>query len=117
MTGVEIAGLLKDYGLVGAVALLLYALKVVVGRWRDCMQERLNDNKAITERMATALERQAATNADIAENMKELRDGQGEIQKVATEAALTAAAGRRETNAKLSDLKTGQDRQPSGAAK
>lgn len=117
MTGIEIAGLLKDYGLIGAVALLLYALKVVVGWWRDCMKDRLDDNKAITERIATALERQAATNADIAENMKELRDGQGEIQKVSTEAALTAAAGLRETNTKLAELKQGQDRQPSGAAR
>ena len=117
MTAVEIAGLLKDYGQVGAVALLLYALKVVVGWWRDCMRDRLDDDKAITERMATALERQAATNADIAENMKDLRDGHGEIQTVFTEAALTAAAGLRQTNKKLADLKAGQDRQLAGAAR
>lgn len=115
MTAADIAGLLKDYGLVGAVAILLLALKVVVGWWRDCMTERLQDNKALTERIAIALERQAATNADTAENMKDLRDGQGEIQKVVTEAALTAAAGLRETNQKLADLK--QDRRATGGAR
>jgi uncharacterized membrane protein YccC len=117
VTAVEIVAIFKDYGLLGAVALLLYALKVVVGWWRDCMKDRLEDNKAMTERVAIALERQAAANSDIAENMKDLRDGQGEIQKVTTEAALTAAAGLRETNAKLSDLKGAQDRQPSGAGR
>lgn len=113
----ELATLLKDYGLVGVVVILMWALKTVVGWWRDCMKDRLEDNKAITERIATALERQSATNADIAENMKDVRDGQGEILKVSTEAALTAAAGLRQTNEKLADLKTGQDRLSPGGAK
>lgn len=90
------------------------------GWLRDYMKDRLEDNKAITERVATALGRQAATNADIAENMKDLRDGQGEIQKVITEAALTAmtaAAGLRETTRLLGNLKHAQDRRAPGAAR
>ncbi|MEE7438887.1 hypothetical protein [Methylobacterium oryzae] len=97
--------------------LLLLALRTVTGWWRDSMEKRLEDNKAMAERVATALERQGATNADIAENMKDVRDGQGEILKVTTEAALTAAAGLRETNQKLADLKQGQTQQPAGAAR
>ena len=110
----EIASLLKDYGLV-AVVLLFYALKQVVEWWRDAMTARIDDNKAITERVATASERQAATHADIAENMKDLRDGQVEIQRVTTEVALTAAAGLREATRLLSDLRPAQDRRATGA--
>ena len=105
MTGIEIAGLLKDYGLLGAVVLLLLALRTVTNWWKESMDARLADNKTMTERIATAIERQAQTNADIAENMKDLRDGQGIIQKVTTEAALTAAAGLVQTNEKLSALR------------
>ena len=113
---VELAALFKDYGLIAVVVVLLYGLKTVTGWWKDCMEGRLADHKAMAERAATALERQAQTNADVAETMKELRDGQGEIQKVTTEAALTAAAGLREANSKLADLKGAQARRPSGAA-
>ena len=117
----ELAVLFKDYGLIAVVVVLLLALKTVTEWWKDSMTARLEDHKAtaeratvITERMATALERQASTNSDIAENMRDLRDGQGEIQKVTTEAALTAAAGLKETTRLLGDLRPAQGRQATG---
>jgi hypothetical protein len=98
------------------VVVLLYGLKTVTGWWKDSMDGRLADQKAMAERAATALERQAQTNADVAENMKEVRDGQVEILKVNTEASLTIAAGLKETNSKLSDLRGAVARKPSGVA-
>jgi hypothetical protein len=112
---VELAALFKDYGLVGVIVALIWALKTVTTWWKDSMDARLADQKAMAERAATALERQAQTNADVAENMKEVRDGQGEILKVTTEAGLTVAAGLKETNSKLSDLRGAVARKPSGA--
>lgn len=116
MDPVAIAGLLKDYGPLAFAALCLYGIKTVTGWWRDCMKERLEDHKAMTERMATALERQGSTNADIAENLKEMREGQLEILKVTTESAFTTAATSKEIAGKLGEIAIAQ-RKPTGGAR
>lgn len=92
MTAAMIAGLIKDYGLVGALALALAAIGMLVSWLKDSWQARLDDKQAMVERVATAIERQSATSVDHTEAIKDLRDGQAAILKTATEAALTGAA-------------------------
>ena len=92
MAAAAIAGLIKDYGVVGALALALTAMGVLVKWLKDSWQARLDDKQAMVERVATAIERQSSTNVDLTEAIKDLRDGQASILKTATEAALTGAA-------------------------
>lgn len=92
MTAAVIAGLIKDYGMVGALALALGAIGMLVTWLKDSWQARLDDKQSLVERVATAIERQSSTNVDLTEAIKDLRDGQASILKTATEAALTGAA-------------------------
>lgn len=92
MTAAVIAGLIKEYGMVGALALALAAIGILVSWLKDSWQARLDDKQSMVERVATAIERQSSTNVDLTEAIKDLRDGQAYILKTATEAALTGAA-------------------------
>jgi hypothetical protein len=116
MTGLDIAGLLKEYGPWGLCSLLLLALRTITNWWADCMRDRLADRDKNIERMAVALERQAASNADLVETMKELREGQVASTKLATEAALSAAGSDKATLEKLSDIKAGIEKLPRGVS-
>lgn len=78
MTGVEIAGLLKDYGPWGICALLILALIYVHKGWQACQEARVVDGRLATE----ALTRQASTNAEIATIAAGLREGQTEMMRV-----------------------------------
>ncbi|KQO43040.1 hypothetical protein [Methylobacterium sp. Leaf85] len=95
MTAAAIASLLKDYGLVGALALALAALGLLVHWLKESWIARLDDKQAMVERVATAIERQSSTNVDLTEAIKDLRDAQASILKTATEAALTSSANDR----------------------
>lgn len=101
MTGLEIAGLLKDYGPWGACALLVLALMAVVRWWRDCMAARIADAGQI----ATTLERSASATAATAAALDDVREGQMEIARLVTQ-ALKASEGSDElTKEILRDIK------------
>lgn len=78
MTGIEIAGLLKDYGWPGACAILCVVIGVLYRTLQDSQGSRVTDAKLGTE----ALTRQASTNAEMATGMQSLRDGQVEIMRI-----------------------------------
>jgi hypothetical protein len=92
MTPLDLAGLLKDYGLVGALALTIAAIGVLVKWLKESWQARLDDKQAMVERVATAIERQSAASIAHTDAVKELQDGQAATLKTVTEAALTSAA-------------------------
>ncbi|SFG39536.1 hypothetical protein [Methylobacterium gossipiicola] len=92
MGAVAIAGLIKDYGVVGALALSLAAIAVLVKWLKESWQARLDDGRAMVERVATAIERSSAAGIAHTEAVKELQDGQAATLKTVTEAALTSAA-------------------------
>jgi hypothetical protein len=110
MPAVEIAQLLRDYGMVGALGLALFVIGVLVKWWREAMNARLEDKDKIQERMAVALERQSSVNQEQTEAIKELRDGQGAILKTVTEAALTGAAKDGTILDKIGELRGAVDR-------
>ncbi|APX83824.1 hypothetical protein BV511_03230 [Methylorubrum extorquens] len=105
MTGIEIAGLLKDYGPWGAVALLALALMAVVSWWRECMNARIED----AGRAATALERAASANAAAATALDDVREGQMEIARLVTQAMKGAEGSDELTKELLRDIKRGLD--------
>jgi hypothetical protein len=107
---VELAKLLKDYGLVAVLAVSWVALGWVVKWLRDSMAERLSDKDKMVERIAVALERQASTNQDQTEATKEMRDGQSEILKTVTEAALTSAAKQQTILEKIGETRNDVNR-------
>ncbi len=92
MTPMDIAGLIKEYGQTGVLALALAALAIAIKWLKESWQARLDDKTAMVERVATALERQSSTNVDSTEAIKDLREGQASILKTTTEGALTGAA-------------------------
>ena len=106
----EIAVILKDYGLVGALALALGAIGILVTWLKDSWQARLDDKQAMVERIATAIERQSSTNVDITEAVKDLRDGQASILKTGTEAALTGAANDKAILKEIAEARAAIDR-------
>lgn len=110
MGAVELATLLRDYGMVGALALALFVIGLLTRWWRESMKERLADKDAMVERIAVALERQASTSQDHTESIKEMRDGQASILKTTTEGALTGAANDRAILDKLGDIGRAIDR-------
>lgn len=106
----EIAVLLKDYGLVGALALALGAIGILVNWLKDSWQKRLDDKQAMVERVATAIERQSSTNVDLTEAIKDLRDGQASITKITTEGALTGAANDKAILKEIAEARAAIDR-------
>jgi hypothetical protein len=110
MTAAVIAGLLKDYGLVGALALALAAIAMLVKWLKESWQARLDDKQAMVERVAIALERQSATSVDHTEAIKELRDGQAAILKIGTEAALTGAGNDKAILKEIAEARAAIDR-------
>lgn len=78
MTGIEIAGLFKDYGWQGLSALLCVVISILFRTLQDCQGNRVTDAKLGTE----ALTRQASTNTELATGMQSLRDGQVEIMRI-----------------------------------
>lgn len=110
MTAAVIAGLIKDYGMVGALALALGAIGMLVTWLKDSWQARLDDKQAMVDRVATAIERQSATNADLTEAIKDLRDGQASILKTTTEAALTGAANDKAILKEIDEFRKAIDR-------
>jgi hypothetical protein len=78
VTGVELAGLLKEYGWPGACAVLCLVVAYLHKGWQGCQEARIVDAKLGTE----ALTRQASTNTETAAGMQALRDGQVEIMRI-----------------------------------
>lgn len=116
MGAIEIAGLLRDYGMVGALALALLVIGIITRWWRESMNQRLADKDAIQERLATALERGSSTGQEHTEAIKELRDGQAAILKTVTEAALTGAAKDTAIITALGEVRAAVDRKSGGRA-
>lgn len=105
MTGIEIAGILKDYGPWGAVALLTLALMAVVKWWRECMNARIED----AGRAATALERAASANASAAAALDDVREGQVELARLVAEATKRGEGSDEFIKELLRDIKRGLD--------
>jgi len=110
MTPLDFASILKDYGLVGALALTITAIGILITWLKDSWQARLDDKQAMVERVATAIERQSSTNVDLTEAIKDLRDGQASILKTATEAALTGAANDKAILKEIAEARAAIDR-------
>lgn len=110
MDPIAIASLLKEYGMVGALALTLGGAAVLVVWLKDSWQARIDDKATMVERYATALERSTATAADQTESIKELRDGQAAILKTTTEGALTGAASDRAILKEIEECRAAVDR-------
>ncbi|MBB5758876.1 hypothetical protein HNR00_003603 [Methylorubrum rhodinum] len=103
MAGIEIAGLLKDYGPWGAVALLVLALSAVVKWWRECMNARIEE----AGKAAAALERAAAATVATAAALEDVREGQVEIARLVTQAMKGAEGSNDLTKELLRDIKDG----------
>jgi cytoskeletal protein RodZ len=110
MPALEIAQLLRDYGMVGALALALFVIGILTKWWREAIQQRIDDKDKMTERIAVALERSSSTSVDQTEAIKEMREGQGTILKTVTEAALTGAAKDNSILDKIGELRSAVDR-------
>lgn len=110
MAPLDIASILKEYGLVGALALALAAMGLLIKWLKDSWQARLDDKQAMVERVATALERQSSTNVDITEAVKDLREGQTSLLKTGTEAALTGAANDKAILKEIAEARAAIDR-------
>lgn len=88
MTPLDIASLLKEYGMTGALAIAAGVIVYLFKRWDGCSNARLEDAKVMTK----AVTEQTSANLELVEVVKGMRENQLNLTALLTEVARSSVS-------------------------